>query len=1167
VLEIHAADRAEALADLLVEVLSVAPGDPFEPDWVAVPSIGMRRWLSQRLARRLGARPGATDGISANIELPFLAELRHLVLDARLPHEPAAPSISFSSSASDPWSVDRLLWSVLAVLHSSTDDPQLRPLTELAPGATLVGRARRLADLLDRYSVHRPQLLLGWARGFDHGPAGERLGPELRWQPHLFRRVRQQIGQPSPPERLPALLAAIAEGSVELALPSRLALFGLSTMAPDLGPVLEALAVGRQVRVFALTPSPALARSTMAAAAAVAPPAADDGVRTWSFPRKLDPTVDLARHPLLRSWGQPGRELAAQIGAAGVAVSGLDASPPPPPRDASLLQRVQHDVAANRAPAGSHVLAADDQSIQIHACSGATRQVEALRDAIGALLAADPTLTEGDIVVICPQLAGFIPLIEAVFGPSATSAAGPVRAGPPALRYRITDRSRRERNPVLGALDAVLRLVGGRFTASAVSAVLSLDPVRRRFGLSADDLSLLDRWIGETNIRWGLDGEHRDGWGIPADFTANSWEAGLDQLLVGVAVADGAGVVGPGDVVPMPVEGGDAAAAGRIAAAVRTLGAVADGLAGPRPIASWCDDLAVAADLLFDGPTDQAWQRRRLDALLDRLARDARTGDVSCDVPLTQGDVGRLLQPHLEGDPARAAFGSGAITICSMLPLRSVPHRVVCLLGLDHDSMPRGGVDGDDLLALQPDVGDREPRADARQLLLEAVLAARDTLVVTWSGTDVRTNQPSPPAVVLDELWDCLAATTADGRDAVVARVGVSHKRQAFDPANFVAPPRSFDPVALAGARAFVQRGADAGRDAALVPTALAPVRPDAVDLADLREFLRHPVRSFLRRRLEVRLPRDEPGAVDTLPVRLDNLEAWSLGEDLLESARRGVDPDRWLRNELARGAIPPAALGTAAVEAIRDEVSAIVAIAADLGIDLAPRDHHPIDIDVSGLRVVGSVGPCAPPPRPGPVASTYSRAKPSQRLVLWLDLLVLTLTDPETSWRAAGLSRNPTSSKKNQPHVDLLRVSGADPTEREATARQALEVLVELYLTGMAQPLPLFDRTSAALAAGDRPKAQREWQGSDFSDAYEDHHRLAFGDRTFAEIEQLTVAGRSTAAWASQLWDAVAGSLTVEPVDPQPAGGDPRPADGDPSVDQRGDGDALVGGPERSQP
>ncbi len=551
----------------------------------------------------------------------------------------------------------------------------------------------------------------------------------------------------------------------------------------------------------------------------------------------------------------------------------------------------------------------------------------------------------------------------------------------------------------------------------------------------------------------------------------------------------------------------------------------------PRPVATWCDDLADAADLLFAVPFDGAWQRRRLDAVLDGLRRQATPpGGAPSTMPLTLADVRRTLRDHLGGDPARAAFGSGTITMCSLLPLHSVPHRVVCVLGLDQDALPRGGLDGDDLLGLQPDVGDREPRAESRQLLLEAILAARDAVVVTYTGTDIRTNQPAPPAVVLDELWDCLAATSGLDSAELIGQLQVDQPRQAFDPSNFDAPPRSFDPVALAGARAFLHRPSMLADPEPLVADGLSEVGAGAVDLADLRQFLRHPVRGFFQRRLEVRLPRDEPGASDTLAVKLDPLEGWALGEGLLDLDRHGLDPAHWLRIEQARGAIPAAALGEAATGPVASEVEAILGAARDRGYELDPRDHHSVDVSVAGLRIVGTVGPCAGGPRPGPVSFTYSRGKPSHRLALWLDLLVLTLSDPDVAWRAVGLSR---SDKKLTPLVHDLQVVGADAAERHAAAEQALAVVVELHRAGMRQPLPLFDRTSELMHRGQRRRAADIWQGGMFPESADDHYRLAFGERSFTQLERLEVRGRTAGRWASVLWDAVDRSLAPDsPVD-----------------------------------
>ena len=494
---------------------------------------------------------------------------------------------------------------------------------------------------------------------------------------------------------------------------------------------------------------------------------------------------------------------------------------------------------------------------------------------------------------------------------------------------------------------------------------------------------------------------------------------------------------------------------------------------------------------------------------------------------LTLADVRRLLGDRLRGEPARASFGTGAITVCSLLPLRSVPHRVVCLLGLDQDAFPRPSADGDDLLVQQSDVGDRDPRAEVRQLLLEAVLAAQDHLVITHSAVDVRTNQTVPAATVLDELWDCITSTVVGPPEKIADHVRVAHPRQAFAPSNFADPPRSFDPVALAGARALVGREAHHLASGPAVTGPLPPLDLEVVDLADLRAFLRHPVKAFFQRRLEVYLHRETDPPADTLPIRLEPLQNWGLGDGLLSAERTGLDRERWLGIERARGALPPASLGVEVVEAAEATVDGIIAAADELGLPIAADAHWPVDVTVGGGRVVGSVAGCGGADLPGPVACTFSRAKPSHRLMLWLDLVALTATRPEVVWRAVGLGRGSTAAK---PVRHVLTLAGDDASERGETALAALGQIVDLYREGMIQPLPLFDKTSDELARGNPGRASGAWSRSPFGEGHDEYHRLAFGECSFAEIQRGRVAGRTTLEWARRLWDVVEASLAPEP-------------------------------------
>ncbi len=239
-----------------------------------------------------------------------------------------------------------------------------------------------------------------------------------------------------------------------------------------------------------------------------------------------------------------------------------------------------------------------------------------------------------------------------------------------------------------------------------------------------------------------------------------------------------------------------------------------------------------------------------------------------------------LLADRLKGRPTRANFRTGHLTICTLVPMRSVPHRVVCLLGLDDGAFPRVSErDGDDLILADPYVGDRDPRSEDRQLLLDALLAATDTLLITYSGRDERTNLERPPAVPVGELLDVVDRTvrTSDG-SAARAHIVVQ------PPAPALRRPQlhgwrtrarkawSFDPVNLEGAKASVTRR-EPRRP--FLPGPLPDADTAMVELDDLDRFLRHPVRAFLRQRLGIRLGLDIADIDDALPVDLDGLERW----------------------------------------------------------------------------------------------------------------------------------------------------------------------------------------------------------------------------------------------------------------------------------------------------
>jgi len=1043
-LHLHRAERADVLVEALGDVLRVPLPDPLQPEVVSVPTRGVERWLTQRLAHRLGTS-GRGDGVCANLEFPF---------PGRLVGDAMAAACGVTRDA-DPWQPERAVWPLLGVVDASMEEPWL------ATVAAHVGQqrsrrfttARHVVDLFDRYAVHRPAMVRAWAAGDDVTATGAPLPAEHRWQAQLWRRLRAAIGMPGPAERLAEACAAlIADPSVvDADLPGRFAIFGLTRLPASYLDVLRALAEHRDVHLFLLHPSPVLWDR-------VALRAPDLAVRR----RSDDPTVDVPLHPLLRSWGRDAREMQLVLTGAGhdvVDVHHALVAPAPATLLERLQQAVRGDAAADDA---STPPAADDRSVQVHACHGRARQVEVVRDAILHLLVEDPTLEPRDVIVMCPDIEAFAPLIHATFG------AGDgldddeelrEETGRPAdLRVRLADRSLRQTNPVLAAVSVLLDLAAGRVTSTQVLDFAGRDPVRRRFRLDDDDLARAKEWVSSTAIRWGLDGAHREPYKL-ANVDQNTWRAGLDRILVGVTMAEEEQRLVDG-VLPLDdVESSSIDLAGRFAELVDRLHVALLAMQGTRTVAAWSEVLREAALALMAVSDRDAWQRAQLHRILDDVVGEATTGDGVSGAELDLAEVRALLADRLRGQPTRANFRTGHLTFCTLVPMRSVPHRVVVLLGLDDTAFPRKGErDGDDLVGAEPFVGDADGRSEDRQLLLDALLAATDRLVITYSGRDERTNAELPPAVPVGELLD---AVGPEARAAVV----VHHPLQPFDPRNFEdgrlgrPGPWSFDGVTVHGARAML--GARDGTAPFLAGPLPPPPPSDVIELDSLVRFVQHPVRAFLRQRLGISVGDFEEDVDDAIPVELDGLQKWAVGERVLGARLAGASAEACRAAEEARGELPPHGLAGVIYDDVAETVECIVSEVEQLTGAGAEVDSVEVTVRLDdGRLLIGTV--------PGIVGSTaravtFSKVAAKHRVAAWVRFLALSAGRPADGFEVVTIGRS--SAKRAKVTVTCFSPLADDAAEVEKRAREHLHDLIALYDRGMREPLPIFCATSAAYA------------------------------------------------------------------------------------------------------
>jgi exodeoxyribonuclease V gamma subunit len=1086
VLHIHRAERADGLVDMLGELVVDPLDDAMATEVVAVPTRGVERWVTQQLASRLGATPGRSDGVCANIDFPFPGTLVGGALAAA----------SGVDRDTDPWAAERAVWPLLEVVDSCLDEPWLAALAahlNSAGQTRRVASVRHVADLFDRYGVHRPEMLRAWASGRD-----DNLRPDSRWQAQLWRQLREAIGKASPAERLDEACTHLMAKPELVDLPARLSLFGLTRLPASYLDVLSALARARDVHLFLLHPSPVLwARVSQD----VATP--KRGIR-----RTDDPTAELTNNPLLASWGQDAREMQLVLGAAGAGTM-ADHHRPVDDSPGSLLQRVQADIRADRAPPGvplpgrtdGRVLVdPSDDSIQVHACHGRARQVEVLRDAILHLLADNPELEPRDVIVMCPDIEAYAPLVYATFGSHQPDQDDGDPGELPDLRVRLADRSLRQTNPILGVVAQLLELAAGRVTATEVLDLAGRPPVRRRFGFDDDDLTRLEEWVVGAGVRWGLDANHRAPFQLDR-LAANTWRTGVDRMLLGVTMPD-EGQRLFGDVLPLDdMDSGDIELAGRLAELLDRLEAAVDGLSGTNPVGAWARSISEFTDTLCATSDGDAWQAQQLRGILDELIDQASVDGTASMAPLGLPDMQALLAERLKGRPTRANFRTGHLTICTLVPMRSVPHRVVGLLGLDDGVFPRHTErDGDDLILADPHIGDRDARSEDRQLLLDALLAAQDKVVITYTGRDERTNHERPPAVPVGELLDVIdrTARTDSGADAR-QQVVVHHPLQPFDARNFALGaliakrPWSFDPVNLAGARAL---SGEQPPHRPFLRGLLPAFDVAAVELDHLERFVRHPVGAFLRLRLGIRLGDWVRDVDDALPVELDGLERWGVAERMLSARLAGAGLDACLVAERARGALPPGALADRVLQEIIPTVEQLVAIAHD--------DREPTSFDVNvalpdGTSLVGTVAGLR-----GSVIHrvTFSRLAPNHRLFAWVRLLALTAAWPQHSFEALTVGRIRDGGRRTISVARIPVLSG-DPVARQEYALLQLSALVDLFRLAMREPVPLYLKTSAAWAEavhqGRDPKeaASKEWTSLwNFDREDKDpEHQLVLGD------------------------------------------------------------------------
>lgn len=912
----HAPDL-ETLGELTCTLLAQPLSEPLAPALVVVPSQGMGRWLTLQLARSTGI------AMQLEVQLPakFVWDVSRLVL-GQLPEQ----------SAFSPSSLTWRLYDWLCEPEHCAQAPRLAHYLAGGDERRRLSLAVKIADVFDQYLLYRDDWLAAWERNelLD-------LGPDEGWQALLWRELTKD-GHPHRARLLDELLQRLHTPEPIAGLPERVVVFGISSLPPHHLRVLEGLARHCEVILFALNPC----REAWGEIR---------DIRELAKRPELSPDewyLDVG-NPLLASLGKQGRDffdslfsLASGEGGQETGLYSEDADL----HDSSLLQALQNDILRlrTRQPEERLQLRADDRSLEVHCAHSPLREVEILHDQLLARFAANPQLTPDQVVVLTPDIERYAPYIEAVFAP---------REGVPRIPFSLADRSLRAETPLIEAFLSLLALPDSRFTAEEVLTWLEQPALAAKAGIDADDLPLLRDWLSTAGVRWGRDGEHRQQLGLPAD-AAFTWRQGLDRLLLGFAAppqlaAGHAPLLG--DSWPLDaLEGARAQLLGRLVAFVERLAALAQTLQRQRSLSDWADTLQSLIDELFD-------EREAGDTLLllSKACAALREQALAAGIerPLELALIRQQLTAALEQGSGASGFLTGAVTFCTMVPMRSLPFALVCLLGLDDGALPRRTpAAGFDLIGQKPRHGDRARRLDDRYLLLETLLSARQGLYLSYVGRDPRSNAVLPPSVLISELLDVVDLTGVAANGSASGQITHQHPLQPFAPGNFAS-------AAHAGFAAPWFRAAQRLSEPVVPAPAFASrlAAPDAdwltIEPSQLLHCFKHPARYLLEQRLGLHLAQgtevlagDEPFSVEwTSQHGLRQLALQAIEQNWTEPQERAV--------AAASGWLPVGELGQAYWGQIRGPIRAFAPTLFD---ERPAEAAQPllVDITLAGVRIHG---------------------------------------------------------------------------------------------------------------------------------------------------------------------------------------------------------------------
>ncbi|MEX0648048.1 MAG: exodeoxyribonuclease V subunit gamma [Balneolaceae bacterium] len=813
--------------------------DPFLSTGIVVPNLETSRWLKLLLAEH--------HGFSGNLDFMLPAEWQWRQTRMLYPDLPGL-------LPSDPMPMTWAIFSVLRDKEQISILPELQSYISRQSGTSDERAswqlARQISAVFDQYLVYRPGLINMWEK--------KGSGKEVeKWQSDLWNLLDKQWKSQedryltkNKAQLYHEIVKAISEGKFKSAEP--VYVFNPGLIPVPLLKLLKETGRWSDLKMFMIEPSA--------------------GMHSTGFSPEnelLDGFADEALdiHQAVADFIHP--ESAIQVRNR-------------PAAETSNLHRVQQSIIENRAVPEFPVA---DHSIHIHSCHSELREVETLHSFLLDQFQKNQELSPDDVLVAMPDPDRYAPFIEAVFGTR--------EPGLPKIPFHISG-TYSDGNVLRKAFEHLLNLPDSRFTFSDVMDFVRMPRILKSCNLSEASGDMLKQWFTDNHVEWGLSASHRGEEDQPRE-ELQTWKEAFRRGWMGQLTGGEPGEMHNGSLLYREIRSGDQkqvwAAFSRL---IKHLETTRNDCRKNRTCGEWMDLFENWINRFFPGNDDMDRESLKLISVFEKLRKESEISGSSEAVSFPV--IRSVLLEALETSGSGSAMFTRGVVFSSMVPVRSLPFKVIALLGLNDDLFPRKPVHPDfDLMAQNPQRGERNRKNEDRNLFLESILAAGEIHYSSYIGKSQKDDEAIPPSPILSEWIDIAAKASHKKPGELVA----AERLYGFSPAYFTGSSSSWSKLYLETAQKI---GKGEGRGFSFSDALPDPEENVSVNVDKLVRFFGNPVKGFLTERLGIRLSGPEEESDEFI---LDGLETHMVFQQVFGWILNGMDEKQIHSLLMSSGALP----------------------------------------------------------------------------------------------------------------------------------------------------------------------------------------------------------------------------------------------------------------------